>query len=74
MTTHTDGGKAGTMIDTHSPRSRRSVLRAGALGGGTAAALEINATTGHGEKFRCALMAGPRVRSQIVHDWLDGIL
>jgi dienelactone hydrolase len=39
MTTHTDGSKAGTMTDTHSARSRRSVLRTGALGGGAAAVL-----------------------------------
>jgi hypothetical protein len=66
------------MTDTHSTRSRRSVLCAGAIGGGTAAVLaafRASAERGTMPADRAALAAAtPQIRNQVVYDWLEGIL
>jgi hypothetical protein len=74
------------MIDTHNTRSRRSVLRAGALGGGAAAALaafRAGAAGGTMPADRAALTAAisPAVPQPMQNlftlpdlDWLEGIL
>jgi hypothetical protein len=66
------------MTDTHSTRSRRSVLRAGALGGGAAAvptAFRASAARGTMPADRAALaVATPQIRNQVIYDWLEGIL
>jgi hypothetical protein len=74
------------MTDTNSIRSRRSVLRAGALGRGAAAFREgaacgttaadraaLAAATSPTAQFYSAPMA-PQTRNQVVYDWLGGIL
>jgi hypothetical protein len=48
VTVHTDGGNAGTMTDTHSALSRRSLLRTGALGDGAAVLAAYTAGTADG--------------------------
>jgi hypothetical protein len=74
------------MTDTNSTRSRRSVLRAGALGRGAAAFCEgaacgttaadravLAAATSPTAQFYSAPMA-PHIRNLVVYHWLEGVL